>query len=174
MKFLKFLLVTIVALITLFVCVGVYARFIEPNLLIVNRLKIENPNVATPFKLVFFGDTHMGEFNDTDQLNRIVEKINAENPDLVIFTGDLIGANGEFTVDTQEIARILGKIHATDGKVAVIGNHEYALTDEYNYPKLMNSAGFSVLVNDCSTFPISMSGCWDSMMSIGAIRPVTG
>lgn len=148
MKFGKFLLITAVTIIALFVCLCVYARYIEPNLLTVNRLEIENMKVSAPLKIVFFGDTHMGEFNDTNQLNRIVEKINAENPDLVIFTGDLIGATGNFSVDTEEITRILAKIQAPYGKVAVYGNHEYALVHDYNYQDLMNAAGFEVLAND--------------------------
>jgi len=148
MKLGKFLLLTTFTLATILVGSYLYARYIEPNLLMVNREKLESSNLQTPLKIVFFGDTHLGEFNDNDQLDHIVTKINAEKPDLVIFTGDLIGSTGDFTVNPEAIAQSLAKIQATYGKVAVMGNHEYALLDEYNYTDLMNAGGFTVLVDD--------------------------
>ena len=148
MKSGKFLLLTTFTLATILVGSYLYARYIEPNLLIVNREKLESSYLQAPLKIVFFGDTHLGEFNDNDQLDRIVAKINAENPDLVIFTGDLIGSSGDFTADPEAIAQSLGQIQATYAKVAVIGNHEYALLDQYNYEDLMAAGGFTVLVDD--------------------------
>ena len=148
MKSGKFLLLTTFTLATILVGSYLYARYIEPNLLIVNREKLESSYLQAPLKIVFFGDTHLGEFNDNDQLDRIVAKINAENPDLIIFTGDLIGSSGDFTVNPEAIAQSLGQIQATYAKVAVIGNHEYALLDQYNYEDLMEAGGFTVLVDD--------------------------
>ena len=148
MKSGKFLLLTTFTLATILVGSYLYARYIEPNLLMVNREKLESSYLQSPLKIVFFGDTHLGEFNDNDQLDRIVAKINAENPDLVIFTGDLIGSSGDFTVNPEAIAQSLGQIQATYAKVAVIGNHEYALLDQYNYEDLMEAGGFTVLVDD--------------------------
>ena len=148
MKSGKFLLLTTFTLATILVGSYLYARYIEPNLLMVNREKLESSYLQSPLKIVFFGDTHLGEFNDNDQLDRIVAKINAENPDLVIFTGDLIGSSGDFTADPEAIAQSLGQIQATYAKVAVIGNHEYALLDQYNYEDLMEAGGFTVLVDD--------------------------
>ena len=148
MKLGKFLLITTFTLATLVAGCYPYARYVEPNLLMVNREKLESSKLEVPLKIVFFGDTHLGEFNDNDQLARIVTKINAEKPDLVIFTGDLIGSSGDFTVNPEAIAQSLAQIKATYGKVAVMGNHEYALLAEYNYVDLMNTAGFEVLVDD--------------------------
>jgi len=153
MKLGKLLLITTITLTTIIVGGYIYSRYVEPSLLIVNREKLENSKLETPLKLVFFGDTHLGEFNDNDQLDRIVAKINAENPDLVIFTGDLIGSTKNFSVNPEEISLGLSKINATYGKVAVMGNHEYALIDNYNYEDLMNAAGFEVLVNDWLDIP---------------------
>jgi hypothetical protein len=148
MKFGKFILLTTITLTAILVGCYPYARYVEPNLLMVNREKLESNRLEAPLKIVFFGDTHLGEFNDNNQLDRIIEKINAENPDLVIFTGDLIGSSGNFTVNPEEISQYLAKIQATYGKVAVMGNHEYALMDQYNYAELMSAGGFEVLIDD--------------------------
>lgn len=158
MKLLKFFLISTIILTSLVLVCYIYpryieSRYVEPNLLMVNRVKLPGPQLNGPLKIVFFGDTHLGEFNKNDQLDRIVEKINAENADLVIFTGDLVGSTGDFSVDPEEIAQSLAKIKATYGKVAVVGNHEYALLDEYNYQDLMNAADFEVLVDDWLDIP---------------------
>ncbi|MEO1816748.1 MAG: metallophosphoesterase [Acetobacterium sp.] len=148
MKLGKFLLITTFTLATLVAGCYSYARYVEPNLLMMNREKLQSNRLEAPLKIVFFGDTHLGEFNNSNQLDRIVTKINAENADLVVFTGDLIGSSGDFTVNPEAIAQSLAQIQATYGKVAVTGNHEYALLDEYNYEDLMNTAGFEVLVDN--------------------------
>ena len=154
MKSLKFLLkITTIIIGMLVMATYIYPRYIEPNLLMVNRVKIESDEPVTPIKIVFFGDTHFGEFYDISKLDRIARKINAENPDIVIFTGDLIGASGEFVINPDSISQGLEKIHATYGKYAVFGNHEYALYKDYDFQKTMNAGGFEVLVNDWVDMP---------------------
>lgn len=148
MKFLKFFLITAAISTILFLGVYVYARYIEPNLLMVNQVNLESSKIDGHLKIVFFGDTHMGEFNNIDQLKRIVEEINAQNPDLVIFTGDLISASKKLSVDPDAISQVLKNIQAPYGKYSVMGNHEYATVHQYSYDDLMNAAGFEVLVND--------------------------
>lgn len=148
MKILEFLMKTVIIFGILILGSYAYPRYIEPNLLIVNEVKLEGNDLETPFKIVFFGDTHFGEFYDITQLERIVKKINAENPDIVIFTGDLIGASGEFVINPDQLSQGLEKIHANYGKYGVFGNHEYALYDEYDYEETMNNGGFKVLVDD--------------------------
>lgn len=153
MKLLKFFLITTLILTSLFLVCYIYPRYIEPNLLMVNRVNLESPELNAPIKIVFFGDTHIGEFNDIHQLERIVTLINAQNPDLVIFTGDLIGASKPFNVNPDAVSQTLKKIQAPYGKVGVMGNHEYALLDEYNYAKTMKAGGFTVLVDDWLDIP---------------------
>jgi len=153
MKLSKIPLITILILGILLLGLYVYARYIEPHRLMVNRVSLESSRIDGPLKIVFFGDTHMGKFNNTDQLSRIVDQINAQNPDLVIFTGDLVSASKNLSVDPDAIARVLQNIQAPYGKFCVIGNHEYATKKQYSYTDLMNSAGFEVLVNGWVDIP---------------------
>lgn len=148
MKLIKFLMTIVLILGTLSGMIYIYARYIEPRLLIVNQVKLQSAEVKGHLKIAFFGDTHVGEFTDAGQLKRIVEKINDQNPDLVIFTGDLIDANGQFSANSEEVALTLQQIQAPYGKYCVIGNHEYALAKKYDYETLMKAAGFQVLIND--------------------------
>lgn len=153
MKTAKLLLLTTLTITTVFLGLYIYARYIEPNLLMVNRVSLKGSKVEVPIKIVFFGDTHMGKFNNIEQLSQIVEKINSENPDLVIFTGDLIDSKAGYSVNSKMISWKLSKIQATYGKFGVMGNHEYALLDEFDYKKLMNAGGFQVLTNDWLDIP---------------------
>ena len=56
MKSGKFLLLTTFTLATILVGSYLYARYIEPNLLMVNREKLESSYLQSPLKIVFFGD----------------------------------------------------------------------------------------------------------------------
>ncbi|MGV8905989.1 MAG: metallophosphoesterase [Acetobacterium sp.] len=142
------MLLSAIVIIMLILGIYIYPRYIEPSLLMVTTAKLDGKELGGPLRIVFFGDTHFGELYDVRQLDRIVKKINAENPDIVIFTGDLIGATGNFTGDPHRISQGLDQIQATYGKYAVFGNHEYALRETYDYQELMKAGGFEVLVDD--------------------------
>lgn len=74
------------------------------------------------FKIVHITDVQADSFTDKEKLQRYVDKINAQHPDMVVFTGDLV------TEGTKYIglgARMMGKIKATHGIYGVIGDHDY-------------------------------------------------
>lgn len=155
MKVLKFLLGFV--LVCGFIIGGcyVYPRYIEPNLLVITNFEQQSVTVEKPLKIVVFGDTHFGELYSLNHMNKIVNKVNKENPDIVIFTGDLIGASGNFKDHPSLVSQGLDKIQSTYGKYAVYGNHEYAVESKYgyDYTEIMNAGGFDVLVNDYIDIP---------------------
>lgn len=146
-KILKIVAFIIIILIAFYV----YARFIEPN-----RLNINYENLSSKFisnnvnniKIVQFSDTHLSEYFDIDDLNKIVEIINGQNPDIVIFTGDLIDHFNSYNGDIDEIWETLSLINAPQGKFAVYGNHDYGGGSEKAYKKIMDNSNFITLVND--------------------------
>lgn len=153
MKALKFLLKTTIVFVILISAMYIYPRYIEPSLLVVTTQKLESSVIEKPLKIVFFGDTHFGELYDVSQLDWIVKKINAQNPDIVIFTGDLISSSGNFTGNPDRISQGLDQIQAPYGKYAVFGNNDIALLDSLDYEALMKAGGFQVLVNDWMDIP---------------------
>ena len=58
---------------------------------------------------------------------RLVDAINARQPDVVLFGGDLLDnyARDRDSLDLEELAAQLGRIQAPGGKFAVWGNHDY-------------------------------------------------
>ena len=92
-------------------------------------------------------------------MTEIAEKTNAENPDLLVFTGDLINlyASEGDGLDTQ-----LATIDAPFGKFAVLGNHDYGdyvqwrTADEkadnlHNVKQLYKRLGFDLLIDEHRT-----------------------
>lgn len=130
-------------------CIFMYARYIEPELLVVKEvaLKAQSLQLNEPLKIVQCSDLHLGPDYDMAHLERLVEKINTLEPDFIIFTGDLIDDNTSFT-DTDETIAILNKLSANLGKYAVIGNHDYGGNGIKRYKKIMQNTGFDLLINE--------------------------
>ena len=75
------------------------------------------------YKIVQFSDAHVGTWgNDTTFIAKLVKEINSLNPDLVVFTGDIVNRS---TAELQPFISTLSKIKAKDGVISVLGNHDY-------------------------------------------------
>ncbi|MFO7863961.1 MAG: metallophosphoesterase, partial [Salinivirgaceae bacterium] len=64
--------------------------------------------------------------------NRMVSKVNALEPDLVVFTGDLVN---NFASELVGWKPILDKIKGKDGVYAILGNHDYGDYVKWRTPK---------------------------------------
>ena len=137
------------------ILIGFYSAYVEPHLLRVKQYDMKFEQVAgNPITVVQFSDTHVGDFFTTEDLKKVVDKINEQQADLVLFTGDLMDNAAEYDGSIDEIATILSKIKATNGKYAVFGNRDYGGGAERFYEDLMESAGFEVLVNSSRTLEV--------------------
>ena len=75
-------------------------------------------------KLVFASDIHLGHIIGRRTLQRIVDAINAESPDLVLFPGDLVDEELQPVID-KDLGVIFEQLPPKYGVFAVTGNHEY-------------------------------------------------
>jgi predicted MPP superfamily phosphohydrolase len=104
-----------------------WGSFIGFNKLETNRQTYTSPALPKAFdgyKIVLFSDAHVGSYTgrNEDVLKRAVESINAQKPDMIVFTGDIQNA------EPQEIYRhldALSGLKAKDGVFSVLGNHDY-------------------------------------------------
>ena len=92
----------------------------------VKEITFTHPDVPEAFdgyRIAQISDLHLWTIaRYPDDLHRAVNLINAQEPDLIAFTGDLV--NNEATeLNTSE--EILSKLHARDGVFSVLGNHDY-------------------------------------------------
>lgn len=146
-----------------------YSHFIEPNLLLTKSLVIKTQKMIEPCTVVYFTDTHFGKYYDVKHARKIVEKINKEKPDIVVFGGDLLDnfARDRDHMDLQYLKEELQKIEAKSGKYAVWGNHDYGGGAVRIYEDFMTSCGFEILDNksvELADFGIKLIGYDDYLM----------
>lgn len=146
-KIIKGFLMLFTVIMFILVIMAIYITFIERNLLVTKTkdmaLTEENDNL----KVVHFTDTQLGKYYSLEQLEKAVDKINILEPDIVVFTGDLIDHAANYE-DLDKVAGVLGKIKSNLGSFAVYGNHDYGGGGEHYYEDIMAEAGFTVLSNE--------------------------
>jgi predicted MPP superfamily phosphohydrolase len=77
---------------------------------------------------VQISDMHLGSYGGDPALVRNgVDLINAEQPDLIVFTGDLVN---DYADEAEPFIAELGRLQARIGKYSILGNHDYS-----DYPK---------------------------------------
>lgn len=146
-----------------------YSIYIEPNNLIIKEYKIENkllPDSFDGLKIVHFSDVHYGSTTDLKYLKKIINLINKQNPDIVLFTGDFL--DKRYNLNEKEINNIkkeLKKINSTLGNYLVSGNHDMVYKEDF---KNIFSESFNLLENEEKLIyykeskPISLVGLSDA------------
>jgi len=102
----------------------IWSVLIEPNMLAVNYLNLKSKELKG-LKIIFVSDFHVKK-NQKKSLIRVVNKINEQNPDLVLTTGDFVnGHNEKDSMPIEEISKELSKLKSKYGIYSVLGNHDW-------------------------------------------------
>lgn len=80
--------------------------------------RLENLNV------VLAADLHLGYNIGTAHMMQMVDKINEQNADIVVFAGDIFDNEYEALDDPEELIAVLQKIQSKYGVYACYGNHD--------------------------------------------------
>lgn len=124
-----------------------YNYFITTSGLSVNEKRIKSDKLPDNFngsKIIQFSDLHYGSNIFIDDVKLLVKKINERNPDIVVFTGDLIEDKYKIKTEEQEkLIKELSKIDAELGKYAVSGDE-----DKDSFNTIFMQAGFTILDNN--------------------------
>jgi len=126
---------------------GLYGYGWERKWIEVTRTPIVVPGMPKPFhgmKLAHFSDLHLGHYCEPEDVQRVVDLIMQEKPDMICFTGDLVD---ESTRLVAAAVPILRQLQAPLGKFAVLGNHDYRTFEQQVVREAWSSAGFEVLDN---------------------------
>lgn len=102
-------------------------------------------------KAVQFTDVHLGQGGSLLRLQRLVNEIMQQKPDVIFFTGDLIDDPKSYH-GVKQAAAILQKLQAPYGKFAVLGNHDYRSGMVRKGLKLLEDGGFVFLHNSLREF----------------------
>ena len=123
----------------------IYSVLIEPNILYVKKLTFKNQNIKN-LKIVFVSDFHLSKLSK-GKLDRIINKVNEQNADIILSGGDYLSAHSkEKTMDMDIAAKKLSQMKSKYGIYSVHGNHDYFKDGEYVKENLRNN-GIKVLEN---------------------------
>jgi uncharacterized protein len=138
-----------------FICFGlaVWAFWLEPRRLIVHEESLELPHwpeALHGLRVGLLSDLHVGSpYWQLPELAQLVERVNKEEPELILLAGDYLingVAFGTWT-DPESIAAVLGRLRAPLGVVAVLGNHDW-WNDGYRVRHALEAQGIVVLENE--------------------------
>ncbi|MFE0421094.1 metallophosphoesterase [Streptomyces sp. NPDC058953] len=101
---------------------GTYGVLNGPSLKRVTVPLAKLPRSAHGFRIAVVSDIHLGPILGRAHTRRIVDTINAANPDLVAIVGDMVDGNVD---DLGRAAEPLTGLEARHGSFFVTGNHEY-------------------------------------------------
>lgn len=80
------------------------------------------PKELNNLRIVQLSDIHLGSWLSTRPLQRAVDSVNALNPDIIVFTGDLVNYS---TAEVKGFESTLAGLKARYGIYAITGNHDY-------------------------------------------------
>ena len=137
-----------------------YGSFVGFDQITVREMTYESADLPESFdgyRIVQFSDAHVGTYIGGREhlLRAVVDTINAQSPDMVVFAGDLQNREPQ---EIRPFVDVLGGIKAKDGVFSVIGNHDYAdyieatpdikAENEKETRELERKMGWRLLVNE--------------------------
>ncbi len=91
------------------------------------------PKEFDGFKIAQISDFHLGSFADNiEKIAEIVNLVNEQTPDLIVFTGDLVN---NLAVEVEPFISELSKLKAKHGMYSILGNHDYGEYVRWNSPE---------------------------------------
>lgn len=122
------------------------------------KVKVKAPNLPEAFngfRIIQLSDIHSGSFTRKEPIKEVVERINALNADLILFTGDLVNNVAD---EMDEYKELFGQLRAKHGVMSVTGNHDYGdyvpwetmEAKQANFKKFMDThhvMGWDLLMN---------------------------
>jgi len=126
-----------------------------------HKIALKNlPNSFEGLKIVQISDIHSGSFFNKTAVERGIQMILDEKPDVIFFTGDLVN---NFAHELEKYVEVFKKLEAKMGVFSILGNHDYgdyALGFEPSEEKVKNLAylkklqadmGWRLLLNEHTT-----------------------
>ena len=119
----------------------------EPFMIAIERQQIylrRLPGALDGLRIVQLSDLHYGPLVNPSHLERAIQAANDLRPDLIALTGDYISHDRSFAAPCAEL---VGRLRATHGVFAVLGNHDH-WTDAELIADLFRAEGIRVLLNE--------------------------
>ena len=121
----------------LFICTGltlavvsivmiIYGSFIGRTQFDVKEVTYSSSKLPSSFdgyRIVQLSDIHIGSWQgNASAIQNLVNLVNEQHPDLIVFTGDLVNHRA---IELNDFQHILAGLKAKDGVYSILGNHDY-------------------------------------------------
>jgi predicted MPP superfamily phosphohydrolase len=125
----------------------------------IKRVKLNYDNLPASFaglKIVHISDIHSGSFTNKEAVMMGVDQIMLEQPDLILFTGDMVNNVADEMNDYMDV---FDKLNAPLGVYSTLGNHDYGDYIQWKNPedkianleklkKVHHTLGWRLLMNE--------------------------
>lgn len=105
---------------------GVYVGFEELVVRQIEYVSSDLPESFDGYRIVQFSDAHVGTYKGERLalLRQLVDSINSQHADAIVFTGDLENLHPD---ELKDKITILSQLKAPDGVYSILGNHDYSV-----------------------------------------------
>ena len=149
-----------IAAAVLLLALAVWTVAVEPRWVAARVEPLSSAQWQAPagLKVAVAGDWHLTtrsawRITSVERAARIVDQINAGQPDVILLPGDfLAGSGGDEELSIEEMAAVLGRLKAPQGVYAVLGNHDW-WHDGERTARALSAAGIRVLENASARLP---------------------
>jgi hypothetical protein len=89
------------------------------------QLTIQSEDIPASFdgyQIIQISDVHSGTFDSVSKVQKGIDMLNAQEADLVLFTGDMVN---NLASEIEPFIPLFESIKSKDGKFSVLGNHDY-------------------------------------------------
>ena len=134
---------------TIAIVIVITGLFVYGNIHYKNKVRVAlelttDKPLPRNYRMVMATDLHIGYHNTRSELARWVDIINAEQPDLILFAGDIIDGSMRPIIEenmAQEFRRLKAPVYAC------LGNHEY-FSGAPEAQQFYRDAGIHLLIDD--------------------------
>ncbi|HEY4287692.1 MAG TPA: metallophosphoesterase [Puia sp.] len=102
----------------------------------IHRVQLAYDNLPAGFKglkIVQLSDIHSGSFTDEAAVNKGIDMVLAEKPDIILFTGDLVN---NVATEMKDYKTSFARLKAPMGVFSTLGNHDYGDYGWWQTPEL--------------------------------------
>ncbi len=145
---------------TYIVAAMLISAYITPRRFDVTHIQIPIKGLPAAFdgyRIVQISDLHLGSWNfKHKKLYPVLKLVNEQNPDIIVFSGDMVN---NFADETASWQPYFAQLKAPYGKFAVMGNHDYGDYTDWKNDSLradnsqrirdaIKDFGFTLLLNE--------------------------
>lgn len=142
------------------ISVMLISAYITPSNFDVNHVQVEIsglPPAFNHYKIVQLSDIHLGSWNKKHKkLKKVIRLVNDQDPDIIVFTGDMVN---NFATETEGWQTLFQELKSKNGKYAILGNHDYGdytewksekerMQNRYLIIQSIKDFGFQLLLNE--------------------------